>query len=43
MFLAMPDPEYWRKVIDDETIPLLITEGAKKAGAALSLKHSYPL
>ncbi|WP_009632673.1 DUF3854 domain-containing protein [Synechocystis sp. PCC 7509] len=40
MFLRMPDENYWRGVIDEEgekQQPIFITEGAKKAGALLTL------
>jgi hypothetical protein len=37
LFLAHPDrPDYWQQVIDNAREPLIITEGAKKAGAAMS-------
>lgn len=36
LFLETSDPEYWRKLITDITTPIILTEGAKKAGAALS-------
>jgi len=36
IFLDMPDPEYWNKVRADKSIPVVITEGVKKAGAGLS-------
>ena len=38
--LGTGDPEYWQKVIEDISIPINITEGAKKAGAGLT--HGYP-
>jgi putative DNA primase/helicase len=37
IFLAMPDPNYWLDIWADKKQPILITEGAKKAGAGLSL------
>ena len=37
LFLETDDPEYWAKVLKDVAIPLFITEGAKKAAAALSI------
>ncbi|MEG4446019.1 DUF3854 domain-containing protein [Microcoleus sp. AT9_B5] len=37
IFLAMPDRDYWAKVHADKSIPRHWTEGAKKAGAGLSL------
>ncbi len=37
IFLAMPDKDYWAKVHADKSIPRHWTEGAKKAGAGLSL------
>jgi putative DNA primase/helicase len=40
VFLQMPDAYYWKKVLDDETIALIITEGAKKAAAGLSLDYA---
>ncbi|MEM9805752.1 MAG: VapE domain-containing protein [Cyanobacteria bacterium P01_D01_bin.56] len=36
LFLEMPDHQYWPKLITDLTSPIVITEGAKKAGAVLS-------
>lgn len=36
MLLAHPDPNYWSSIIDDPSIPLFLTEGAKKAAAAIS-------
>lgn len=36
LFLEMEDPEYWQKLLMDFTSPIIITEGAKKAGAVLS-------
>lgn len=35
--LRMPDPLYWRQVLEDPTVPIVITEEAKKAGAGLSI------
>ncbi len=44
MFLKMPNEKYWGEVIDecdqDEKQPILVTEGAKKAAAALSLGYA---
>lgn len=37
IFLAMPDKDYWAKVHADKSIPRHWTEGAKKAGAGLSI------
>lgn len=37
IFLAMPDKDYWLNVWGDKKQAVLITEGAKKAGAGLSL------
>ncbi|MEG3863546.1 DUF3987 domain-containing protein [Microcoleus sp. herbarium12] len=37
IFLAMPDRDYWAKVHADKSIPRHWTEGAKKAGAGLSI------
>ena len=37
LFLETDDPDYWHKVYEDLSIPLFITEGAKKAAAALSI------
>lgn len=37
IFLAMPDKDYWAKVHADKSIPRHWTEGAKKAGAGLTL------
>lgn len=36
LFLEMPDENYWQKVLANPSIPIFITEGAKKAGALLS-------
>ncbi|MEM0979985.1 MAG: VapE domain-containing protein [Cyanobacteria bacterium P01_H01_bin.58] len=36
LFLEMEDHQYWPKLITDLTSPIVITEGAKKAGAVLS-------
>ncbi|MEP0755746.1 phage/plasmid primase, P4 family [Trichocoleus sp. Lan] len=35
--LAHPDTHYWSAVLDDPSIPILLTEGGKKSGAALSM------
>lgn len=37
IFLAMTDKDYWAKVYADETITRVWAEGAKKAGAGLTL------
>jgi putative DNA primase/helicase len=37
VFLAMPDKDYWLNVYTDKTLPRVWTEGAKKAGAGLTL------
>lgn len=36
LFLEMADPDYWSKLLLDVTSPIVLTEGAKKAGALLS-------
>lgn len=36
LFLEMADSDYWSKLLFDMTTPIILTEGAKKAGAALS-------
>jgi len=36
LFLDTGDQDYWPQVMKDKLCPILITEGAKKAGAALS-------
>ncbi|NET34689.1 MAG: DUF3854 domain-containing protein [Cyanothece sp. SIO1E1] len=36
LFLSMEDSDYWSKLITHFTTPIVITEGAKKAGAVLS-------
>jgi predicted P-loop ATPase len=36
LFLEVEDEAYWQKLITDVTSPIIITEGAKKAGAVLS-------
>ncbi|TAF68331.1 MAG: DUF3854 domain-containing protein [Oscillatoriales cyanobacterium] len=38
IFLAMPDKDYWSKVHADKSIARHWTEGAKKAGAGLSIE-----
>ncbi|WP_377476888.1 MAG: DUF3854 domain-containing protein [Microcoleus anatoxicus] len=38
IFLSMPDRHYWNKAWNDKSIPRHWTEGAKKAGAGLSLE-----
>lgn len=38
LFLGMEDAEYWRKLLTNFTSPIVVTEGAKKAGAVLSLE-----
>jgi predicted P-loop ATPase len=40
LFLETDDIDYWDKVRRDLTIPLLITEGAKKAAAGLSIDRA---
>jgi predicted P-loop ATPase len=37
LFLDTGRENYWKTVIDDNSIPILLTEGAKKAGAGLSI------
>ncbi|MEG4324711.1 DUF3854 domain-containing protein [Microcoleus sp. herbarium5] len=34
--LPHPDPEYWRRVVDDPSIPVDIDEGAKKSGCGIT-------
>lgn len=36
LFLEMEDSDYWSKLLFDFTTPIILTEGAKKAGAVLS-------
>lgn len=36
LFLEMEDSEYWSRLLTDFTSPIILTEGAKKAGAVLS-------
>ena len=36
MLLKHPDPEYWQRILDDPSVPIVITEGAKKAAACIS-------
>ncbi|WP_341737189.1 DUF3854 domain-containing protein [Microcoleus sp. CAWBG640] len=38
IFLSIPDRHYWNKAWNDKSIPRHWTEGAKKAGAGLSLE-----
>ncbi|MGI8502054.1 MAG: VapE domain-containing protein [Hassallia sp.] len=40
LFLDTGIKEYWKGIIDDKTEPVLLGEGAKKAGAALSIGHA---
>ncbi|HYW17967.1 MAG TPA: VapE domain-containing protein, partial [Nodularia sp. (in: cyanobacteria)] len=37
LFLDTGIEDYWQKVLTDKSIPVIITEGAKKAGAGLSI------
>ncbi len=37
LFLDVGIPDYWLKIIEDKSIPITIVEGAKKAGAVLTL------
>ncbi|WP_414573359.1 VapE domain-containing protein [Nostoc sp. CCY 9925] len=37
LFLNTGIPAYWEEILKDKSIPIIITEGAKKAAAALSL------
>ena len=37
IFLPMRDSDYWMNVRDDRTLPIIWTEGAKKAGAGLTI------
>lgn len=39
LFLETSDPEYWPKLSSDLTAPVILTEGAKKAGAVISAGH----
>lgn len=36
LFLEMPDNEYWSKLLFNFTIPIVLAEGARKAGSVLS-------
>ncbi len=36
LFLATPDPDYWPNVLSNPKVPIVITEGAKKAGCLLT-------
>jgi putative DNA primase/helicase len=40
LFLDTGDSGYWSNVLGDRSIPILITEGAKKAGCLLSLGYA---
>ncbi len=40
LFLDNGQPGYWPEVLSDHSIPLLITEGAKKAGCLLSMGYA---
>ncbi len=37
LFLDTGIPDYWLKIIENKSIPIIIVEGAKKAGAVLTL------
>ncbi|MEH1886149.1 DUF3854 domain-containing protein [Nostoc sp.] len=37
MFLDIGVEDYWQQVLADKSIPIIITEGGKKAGAGLSI------
>lgn len=37
LFLETSDPEFWQRLLFEFTTPIVITEGAKKAGALLSV------
>lgn len=39
-FLAMPDEMFWQRVLADVRVPIVLVEGAKKAGALLSLGYA---
>lgn len=39
-FLAMPDAQFWQRVQADAREPIVLVEGAKKAGALLSLGYA---
>ncbi|MGC9505612.1 VapE domain-containing protein [Baaleninema sp.] len=36
LFLDTGEPDYWKRVLENPSIPVIITEGAKKAGCGLS-------
>lgn len=40
LFLETEEDDYWLKVLKDTSIPIIITEGGKKAGAGLSIDHA---
>ena len=40
LFLRTGIDNFWRDIIEDKAIPVLLTEGAKKAGAGLSAGHA---
>jgi hypothetical protein len=40
LFLSVPDRNYWPTVLATPSTPVIITEGAKKAGAALSQRKA---
>ncbi|WP_089129129.1 VapE domain-containing protein [Tolypothrix sp. NIES-4075] len=40
LFLDLGIPDYWLNTIEDKSIPNIILEGAKKAGAVLSLGYA---
>ncbi len=37
LFLNTGERDYWKNIIDDKSSPVIITEGAKKAGALLTI------
>ncbi len=40
LFLDTGDAGYWQRVLADPTIPIIITEGAKKSGCLLTLGYA---
>ncbi|MDV2994958.1 MAG: hypothetical protein N4J56_004612 [Chroococcidiopsis sp. SAG 2025] len=38
IYLQMPEADYWRKVLEDVSIPVVLTEGTKKSGAGLTIE-----
>lgn len=40
VFLEVEDTDYWSKILNDTSLPIIITEGVKKAGCLLSIGYA---